>query len=144
LSASDELLSIIEKGLEIELQNIKMIKKTEKELKSAPIKLMLYQIRMDSTKHAEILKNLLELLKGKSHQELYEFRLERYVGQTLSKRELQSHCDREHEMIERYQKALSLIDSPGLKMILEYLVDDEKRHHKMLTDLINKLHRLGP
>ena len=144
MSASDELVSIIEKGLEVELLNIKMIQETEKELKSAPIKLMLYQIRMDSTKHAEILKNLLELVKGKSHQELYEFRLERYVGQTLSKRELQAHCDREKEMIERYEKAVSMTDNPGLKMILEYLVDDEKRHHKMLMDLINRLHRVGP
>jgi len=48
----NKLLAMLEKYRELKLTNVKMCQEKEEQLKSAGTKLMLFQIRVDSTKHA--------------------------------------------------------------------------------------------
>ena len=132
------------KHRELERQNVKMCKEKEERLKSAGAKLMLYQIRMDSTKHAKILKTLIETIKEGIPEYLWDYRIDRYVGQVATERELQKHVELEQEMIQRHETAIKRTDDPGIKLILQHIVEDEKRHHKMLLEVIKRLHQLGP
>jgi len=140
----DELLTMLEKNRELELKNVQMSQEKEEQLKSAGAKLMLYQIRMDSTKHAKILQTLIDTIKEGTPEYLWDYRIDRYVGQVATERVLQKHVEIEKEMIQRHEAIIKKTDDRGIQMILQHIVDDEKRHHKMLMEVIKQLHKLGP
>ncbi|MFQ6125817.1 MAG: ferritin family protein [Candidatus Heimdallarchaeota archaeon] len=139
-----ELLEILEENRKLELQNIKISQEKEEQLKSAGAKLILYQIRMDSTKHAKILQTLIDTIKEGTPEYLWDYRIDRYVGQVATEQALQKHVEIEKEMIQRHEAMIKKTDNQGVKLILQHIVDDEKRHHKMLKEVIKQLHKLGP
>ena len=141
---NDEFLAMLEKHRELELKNVQMSKEKEEQLKSAGAKLMLYQIRIDSTKHATILQTLIDTIKEGTPEYLWDYRIDRYVGQVATERLLQKHVEIEEEMIQRHEAAIKKTDNPGIQMILQHIIEDEKRHHKMLKEVIKQLHKLGP
>ncbi len=140
----DELLAMLEKNRELELKNVQMSQEKEEQLKSAGSKLILYQIRMDSTKHAKILQTLIDTIKEGTPEYLWDYRIDRYVGQVATERALQKHVEIEKEMIQHHEAIIKKTDDRGIQMILQHIVDDEKRHHKMLMEVIKQLHKLGP
>ncbi len=139
----DELLAMLEKNRELELKNVQMSQEKEEQLKSAGAKLILYQIRMDSTKHAQILQTLIDTIKEGTPEYLWDYRIDRYVGQVATERALQKHVEIEKEMIQHHEAIIKKTDDRGIQMILQHIVDDEKRHHKMLMEVIKQLHKLG-
>ena len=62
-SEENDLLEMLQKNREIELTNVKMVQEKEERFKSAGVRLTLYQIRMDSAKHAQIYQTLIDLIK---------------------------------------------------------------------------------
>jgi len=143
-SEKDELLALLEKHRQIELTNVEMCQEKEEQFKSAGVNLTLYQIRMDSTKHAQIYQTLIDMIKGGIPKYLWDYRIDRYVGQVATERVLEKHVELEKEMIQGAGEAIKRTDDPGIKMTLQHIVEDEKRHHKMLLDIIKHLHELGP
>ena len=141
--SQQKLIETLEKHRELELRNIKMCEEKEKEMKSLGAQLMFYQIRMDSIKHAHILKTLKDMLQEEPPDILWNYQADRYIGQAAAKDELKIHAELEKEMIHAHEGLLKKIDDTGLKMILQSIVDDEKRHHKMIMELINNLLSLG-
>lgn len=122
----------------------KMGTEKEEQFKSAGVKLALYQVRMDPAKHSQIYQTLIYMIKEGIPEYLWDYRIDRYVGQAASERVLEEHVEIEKEMIERTEQALKRTKDPGMKMMLEHVVEDERRHHKMLIDVIKHLHQLGP
>lgn len=143
-SEKDELLEMLRKNREIELTNVKMVQEKEERFKSAGVRLTLCQIRMDSAKHAQIYQTLIDLIKEGTSKYLWDYRIDRYVGRIATDRVLQEHVELEKEMIRGTEEAVKRMDDPGMKMLLRHIVDDEKRHHKMLMDVIKSLLQLGP
>ncbi len=139
----NELLAMLEKHLEMELTNVKISQEKEEQLKSAGAKLMLKQIRMDSQKHAEMLKTLIETVKAGEPKYLWDYRIDKYVGQVATEKSLQKHVELEQDMIKSTEEAIKKIDDPGIKMILKQILEDEKRHHKVLKEVIQRLNELG-
>jgi len=143
-SEENDLLEMLQKNREIELTNVKMVQEKEEQFKSAGVRLTLYQIRTDSAKHAQIYQTLIDLIKEGTTKYLWDYRIDRYVGQIATDRVLQEHVELENEMIRGTEEALRRTDDPGMKLMLQHIVDDEKRHHKMLMDVIKRLLQLGP
>ncbi len=46
---------------------------------------------------------------------------------------IQEHISLEAKAIETYTKIIPETDDPGSKQVLEYILEDEKRHHKLLN-----------
>jgi len=143
-SEENDLLEMLQKNRDIELTNVKMVQEKEERFKSAGVRLTLYQIRMDSAKHAQIYQTLIDLIKEGTTKYLWDYRIDRYVGQIATDRVLQEHVELENDMIRGTEQALRRTDDPGMKLMLQHIVDDEKRHHKMLMDVIKRLLQLGP
>ncbi|MFX0173303.1 MAG: ferritin family protein [Candidatus Hodarchaeota archaeon] len=144
MANSTEIIETLEKNYQLELTNVKICQEKEKELKNPGAKLMLYQIRMDSTKHAHILKTLIDIIKEGTPALLWDYRVDRYIGQAKAEDTLREHADLEKEMIQSHEKMMNEIDDPGIKKILKEIVEDEKRHHKVIMDVIQQLLDLGP
>ncbi len=138
-----ELMETLEKHRQLELDNIKMCQEKESQLKNPAAKLMLYQIRMDSTKHAHILKTLVAILKEDTPDNIWDYRADRYAGQLLTESELKKHAELEKEMIDKHENTIKNSNNPGINMILQHIVEDEKRHHTIIMDMIKSLSNLG-
>ncbi len=141
---NDELIEMMEKHREIELQNVELCQEKENQLKSAGAKLVLYSIRMDSAKHAHILQTLIDTIKEGTPEYLWDYRIDRYVGQVATERSLQKHVEIEKEMIQQHEATIKKTKDAGIKMLLQQIVDDEKRHHKMIIEVIKRLSTIGP
>ena len=135
----NELLTMLEEYRELELRNIKKCQEQEEQLKSTGAKLMLFQIRMDSAKHAHILQNLIDMVKKGETEYLWDYKIDRYVDQISVEKVLQEHIKMEQEMIQRCQSLITKTDNVKLKAVLQFLIEDEKTHEKLLTDVVKQV-----
>jgi rubrerythrin len=142
MTNNKDLLEKLEKHRQLELRNIKICQEREKQLKNPAAQLMLYQIRMDSTKHAHILQKLKEIIEEDIPEPIWNYRANRYIGQASTEEELKEHADLEKEMIKAHEETIKTSNDPGIKMILQHIVEDEKRHHKIIMDMIKNLTQL--
>jgi rubrerythrin len=138
-----DLVEKLEKHRQLELDNIKICQEREKQLKNPAAQLMLYQIRMDSTKHAHILQKLKEIIEEDIPEPVWSYRADRYIGQVRTEEELKKHAELEKEMIRAHEDTIKSSNDPGINMILQHIVEDEKRHHKIIMEMINNLLHLG-
>ncbi len=139
-----DLMETLEKHRQLELKNVKMCQEKEHQLKNPAAQLMLYQIRMDSTKHAHILQTLINILKEDTPEIVWDYRADRLIGQYLTEDELKTHAELEKEMIKQQEETIKSSGNPGVNMILQHIVEDEKRHHKIIMDMIKNLYDVGP
>lgn len=138
----NELLTMLAEYRELELRNIKKCQEQEEQLKSTGAKLMLFQIRMDSAKHAHILQNLIDMVKKGETEYLWDYKIDRYVDQISVEKVLQEHIKMEQEMIQCCQGLITKTDNVKLKAVLQFLIEDEKTHEKLLTDVVKQVSAL--
>lgn len=130
-------VKLVKQQIAVENINVKEVAESEKKIGNAAAKLYLRIIRMDSQKHAEILNGLLEFIgKVPSAENLWNYRLESYVDPFVVKRELEAHMAREKQMIQHVKREIAKTNDETLKALLQYLLEEEKRHHKMLETII--------
>jgi len=139
-----ELLAILEKCHELELGNIKKCHEKEERLKSLGAKLMLSQIRIDSTKHEHLFQILIDMINEGSTEYPWDYRIDKFVGQRVVEWIFQEYIETEKEMVKDCREIIQRADEPGLKMVLQYMIEDKKMQEALLGDTVKQLFRLGP
>jgi rubrerythrin len=133
----EDWVKLVKQQIAVENTNVKEVAESEKKVGNAAAKLYLRIIKMDSQKHAEILSGLLEFIgKVPPTEDLWTYKLESYVDPFVVKRELEAHMEREKQMIQHVEKELWKTRDEALKALLQYILDEEKKHHKMLETVI--------
>jgi bacterioferritin (cytochrome b1) len=103
-------------------------------VKNPPVKGVLKGISLDSTKHAELYASAVKLLTGVS-QALGQEHLDE------QRKLVEKHISLEAELIEKINGVLPSVENPKVRLLLEAILADEKRHHellKMVLDIIVK------
>jgi len=137
MDVTDELIKLVKKQVEVENINVKEVSETEKIIGNAAAKLLLHIIKMDSQKHAEVLDGVLEVVgKIPPSGNLWLHKLESYVDPLAVKKDLERHKQREAQMIVHVEKEIKQTKDEGLKTLLQYIVEEEKKHHQMLETII--------
>jgi len=145
METKERFIQLIKKQIEIEKENVRYVSETEKKVDNAAAKMSLLEIRLDSQKHADILNGILEVLSGvPPSQTLWEYRLESYVDPFVVKRELENHVEREAEMLEHVEEEIKQTKDEGLKLLLQHIADDERKHHDILEAIVKHLHKINP
>ena len=145
METRERLIQLIKKQIEVEKVNVKQVRETEKKVDNAAAKLLLLEIRLDSQKHADILDGILEVLSGvPASKTLWEHRIESYIDPFVVQRELENHEQREAEMIEHVEEEIKHTEDEGLKLLLQHVLDDERKHHKILETIVKHLHKVNP
>jgi hypothetical protein len=67
-----------------------------------------------------------------------------YVDQFAVKQELENHVKKEDEILAHVQKEMEYTKDEGLKLLLQHIADDEKKHHKILELIVKNQYRLSP
>jgi len=145
METRERLIELIRKQIEIERENVRQVNETEKKVDNAAAKLSLLEIRLDSQKHADILNGILEVLRGvPPSKTLWEYRIESYIDPFVVKRELESHIKREDEMLDHVEEEIKQTKDEGLKLLLQHIADDERKHHDILEAIVKHLHKINP
>jgi len=145
METREKLIQLIKGQIEIEKENVRQVNETEKKVDNAAAKLSLLEIRLDSQKHADILNGILEVLSGvPASKTLWEHRIESYIEPFVVQRELENHEQREAKMIEHVEEEIKHTEDEGLKLLLQHVLDDERKHHKILETLVKHLHKVNP
>ena len=134
----EELLKLIEKAIKIENKAVDLYKKTAKTVDNAAVKLLIDELGMDSAKHAKMYKTIEKVLKETPYS-FRDFHVDKWTDKLVAKRDLGEHIEVEKLMIELIQEQIKVTEQPTIKAILEHILEDEKRHHRILMQVIGEL-----
>jgi rubrerythrin len=104
------------------------------EVKNPPVKGVLKGISLDSVKHAEMYASATELLT-KVAQAMTQEQLDK------QRAIVEKHIKLEAELIEKISRVLPGVENEKVKLLLNAILADEKRHHELLKMVLEILVR---
>jgi rubrerythrin len=125
---TDQLKTFLKDSVALEEKIVRMAKKSVKNTENQLVKNLIQAIAIDSNKHALMLNAILARLESKTPF------IEESKRDELGKN-IKAHIEMEAEAIKTYKELIPEMEDPGSKQVLEYILDDEKRHHRLLTQL---------
>jgi rubrerythrin len=125
-NSENKLIEFIKRQIVIEKEIVDSLEKGIADINNPPVKGVLKGISLDSMKHAELYSAALTLLTK--------------VSQALKQEDLdaqralvEKHIRLEAELIKKIEDILPTIGDTKVKFLLESILTDEKKHHAMLT-----------
>ena len=91
------------------------------------VKLFIHWIILDTMKHSEIYQTLITLDSGIIVGDIEKDRMAK---------ELTNHVSKEKEMLKKSEEIGAQIEDRRTKELYEIIINDEKRHHQILVDLL--------
>jgi len=139
------LVELIRAQAEIEKESAARLAETEQKVGTGAARLLLAEMRCDSQKHAMILEAVLETLNGaQSSKTLWQQAFSGFADPIIVKREIENHMSLGKSMISHIQKEMSKTDDEAVRMLLQHLAEDEKRHSEILDTVAQRLYRVIP
>jgi rubrerythrin len=132
LSSNDELVDIFKSQIKTEQAIVNSVKAGLVDIKNPAVKGVLEAISLDSTKHAQMYASAVTLLT-EVPQALTEENLEK------QKELVKKHIDLEAQVIHTLVEALPNVKNNKVKLLLEAILSDEKRHHALLMKILEIL-----
>ncbi len=115
---------------QINLENT-IVEKAEKAVQGMDnilIRELILGIALDSKKHAGMLNALVSMYTKPTPSVAEEF------GEDL-KKAIAEHIELEQQAIDSYQEKLNTADNESEKLIIKAILNDEKKHHKLLQTI---------
>jgi len=116
---------MVEERVENEREAVRLLHDSMGKTKNTVIRLLLYQLALDSTKHEHMLRAVLKLLETPSKEQF------RWGGEEFRKA-IQKHVEVEREMLEGFEKIVDKTEDKRVRFILEDIISDEKKHHAIM------------
>jgi len=124
----DQLKAFLKKQVTLEEKIVKIAKTSVKNTKNELVRYLIEAIAIDSNKHALLLNAILARLESKTPF------IDEAKRDELGKN-IKEHIALEATAIQTYGDLIPKTEDPGTKQVLEYILEDEKRHHKLLKQL---------
>jgi rubrerythrin len=130
LTANSDLLEFIKKQIVIEKMIVESLEKGLVDIKNPPVKGVLKGISLDSVKHAELYEAAYTLLTEASTALTQE-----HLDKQRSL--VEKHIQMEAELIEKIELKLPTVENKKVKLLLNAILTDEKRHHALLKGVLD-------
>jgi len=134
LKAKSDLINFMKEQIKVENEIVDSLNSALVEVKNPPVKGVLKGISLDSVKHAEMYAAATELLTSVS-QALTQEQLDK------QKALVEKHIRMEADLIKKISKVLPSIENKKVKLLLNAILADEKRHHGLLKMVLEILVR---
>ena len=128
----EKTLSKIKQQKEFELQTAKNLTKVYESAQNPLIRTLIHSLVLDTTKHAEIYQMLTDLNTSALMGE---------ESKALGKKEISKHLQEEAFMLKQTQEISEEVKDKNVKQVILNILDDEKKHHKILTQLLEMLQK---
>jgi len=122
---------------ELELSHIKTLTPVAEKTGHPLAKVILQSVIHDSGKHASICEALIEVKAGESPHKLD---LDMAMAVSLHQN-IKQHIRVESKMITRLETMVKEAEDDRVAELLRFMLEDERRHHRLLTGLSNLLDR---
>jgi bacterioferritin (cytochrome b1) len=118
--------------IKIENKIVESLNKSLPDLGNPTVKGVLKGISLDSVKHAEMYASAVTLLTSVSKA---------LTQENLDKQKdlVEKHIQMEAELIEKIGNMLPSVKDKKVKLLLNAILGDEKRHHELLKDILEIL-----
>jgi len=123
---------------------VKAVEALEGKVHNAAAKLLLAELRLDSTKHAYICQEILKVTEKTGPERLWDARIESYVDMMVVKKELERHILLEEAMLKDVEKIISETKDEAIKLLFTHIAEDERKHHKNIRLIIQRAYTLAP
>lgn len=132
MSSKDELVKFLKDQIKIENKIVESLNKSLPDLGNPTVKGVLKGISLDSVKHAEMYASAVTLLTSVSKA---------LTQENLDKQKdlVEKHIQMEAELIEKIGNMLPSVKDKKVKLLLNAILGDEKRHHELLKDILEIL-----
>lgn len=134
LNSKDELVAFLKKQIKIENKIVESLNNSLTEIGNPTVKGVLKGISLDSVKHAEMYASAVNLLTSVP-QALTQKHLDK------QRELLKEHIRIEAELIKRISEVIPSIENEKVKLLLNAILLDEKRHHELLKSVLEILVR---
>jgi rubrerythrin len=132
LSADSNLLDFIQKQIQVEKKIVDSLDKALVDMKNPPVKSVLKGISLDSVKHADMYQSAYMLLTETSTA-LTQEDLDKHRAL------IEKHIQMESELIEKIEIVLPTVTNKKVKLLLNAILTDEKRHHALLKGVLETI-----
>jgi rubrerythrin len=134
LISKDELVGFFKKQVKIENEIVNSLSEALGEIRNPAVKGVLKGISLDSEKHAEMYGAAINLLTSVSPA-LTQENLDKQIEL------VEKHMRMEAELIGKIQKKMPNIENKKVKLLVNAILQDEKRHHQLLKEVLEILVR---
>jgi len=132
LKTKSELVNFMKEQIKVENEIVDSLNNALVDVKNPPVRGVLKGISLDSMKHAEMYAAATELLTSVS-QALTQEHLDK------QKALVEKHIRMEAELIKKISRALPSVENEKVKLLLNAILADEKRHHELLKMVLEIL-----
>ena len=126
----EKSLSKIKQQKNLEDQTAKKLTPLYESAQNPVIKLFIHNIILDTMRHSDTYQMLIDLnssaLMGKENKDIGE-------------KEIVSHITEEAKMLKQAKDISEVVKDEKIKQIILGILEDEKKHHRVLTDLLKIL-----
>ena len=134
MKTKNDLIDFMKAQIKVENEIVDSLNTALVEVKNPPVRGVLKGISLDSVKHAEMYAAATELLTSVS-QALSQEHLDK------QKALVEKHIRMEAELIKKIRKVLPTVENEKVKLLLNAILADEKRHHELLKMVLEILVR---
>jgi len=129
---SDDLINFFENQIELENKIVQSVSDALDNIDNLAVKTALRGISLDSSKHAEMYRSAIALLTSSSAA-LNEEQLD------IQRKVVERHIQMEEAGIEQLEAKMPGVENEKLELLLQAILLDERRHHKLLKTLLEIL-----
>jgi len=129
MSSKNTLLDFIKRQIVVENEIVDSLNEALKSIGNPSVRGVLKGISLDSLKHAEMYDAALRLLTT-TQQALSQEHLDK------QKSLVEKHIRVEAELIKKISDILPTIENEKVKLLLTAILEDEKRHHMLLSAVL--------
>ncbi|UCE29178.1 MAG: ferritin-like domain-containing protein [Candidatus Bathyarchaeota archaeon] len=132
--SEDEIVAFFRKQINIENEIVDSATEALDEIRNPAVKGVLKGISLDSTKHAEMYSAAINLLTSVPPA---------LTQENLDKQKelVEKHIHIEAELVEKIRRKIPNIENKKVKLLTNAILQDEKRHHKLLREILEILVR---
>ncbi len=132
MNSDDDLVNFLKEQVKIENKIVQSLNKSLVDIDNPTVKGVLRGVSLDSVKHAEMYTSAIQLLTSMP-KALQQEQLDQ------QKNLLEKHIQMEATLIEKISKTLPKVKNAKVKLLLEAILQDEKRHHELLKQILEIL-----
>jgi len=124
---------------------VKAVEALQGKVHNEAAKLILAELRLDSSKHAQICQEILSVSERKIEPlKLWEARIESYVDMQVTRKALENHIKLEEAMLRDIERIIRESKDEAIKLLFTHIAEDEKKHHKNIQLIIRRSYALAP
>jgi len=144
LKAEDSVVRLIQRQKQSEESMVRAVEALEGKVHNEAARLLLAELRLDSTKHANICQEMLKVAEKVKPANLWDARIEGYVDMLVVKRELERHIKLEESMLKDVERIIGETKDEAIKLLFSHIAEDERNHHKNIQLIIKRSYALAP